>query len=218
MSDKASPPETDRPDPERRKFTRAGLAAPAVLASLVSKPVLGTYYICTISGRVSGNHSSHDHDITKCRILGNSASGWNAPNTWPNCSYFFANCTNYTSPYPFPNAPHPSSGLGQFVNAFIKNGNPMLTPTILEVLRGNTSRPPVTISPRAGMLATTLMGREAVAALLSALSPVWPNYPLTPQEVIAMFNEIALTGVFHTETGEVWTQNEAIAYLQILHY
>ncbi len=48
----------------RRRLVRSALAAPVVLSSLASKPVLGAEaYHCTVSGQLSGNVSAHPGDV-----------------------------------------------------------------------------------------------------------------------------------------------------------
>lgn len=63
MTDRPSKPDTKQPDALRRKFAKAGVAAPIVLATLASKPVLGAVpWTCTISGQLSGNTSGHESE------------------------------------------------------------------------------------------------------------------------------------------------------------
>lgn len=55
----------------RRTLTKAGLAIPAVLGTLASRPVLAAVpWKCTISGQVSGNVSGHENEI--CTSVGTS--------------------------------------------------------------------------------------------------------------------------------------------------
>lgn len=55
----------------RRNLTKAGLAVPAVLGTLASRPVLANVpWKCTISGQVSGNVSGHESET--CNSLGSS--------------------------------------------------------------------------------------------------------------------------------------------------
>ncbi len=65
--------ETKRPSVNqgRRRLTKAGLAAPAVLGTLASGKVLGAVpWKCTVSGQVSGNVSGHESEV--CNTLGTS--------------------------------------------------------------------------------------------------------------------------------------------------
>ena len=64
----------------RRRFTKTGLGAGTVIATLVSKPVLGAQYYCTVSGMQSGNTSMHGPAVT-CQ--GCSPGYWeNSPGSW----------------------------------------------------------------------------------------------------------------------------------------
>ncbi len=66
----------------RRRFTKTGLGAGAVIATLASQPVLGAVpYNCTISGHASGNVSTHGPD-GNCQI-GLSPGYWKNHTTWP---------------------------------------------------------------------------------------------------------------------------------------
>lgn len=70
----------------RRRFTKTGLGAGAVIATLASQPVLGAApYNCTISGHASGNVSTHGPD-------GNCAIGV-SPGYWKN------NTSNWPAPF-----------------------------------------------------------------------------------------------------------------------
>lgn len=55
----------------RRKFTKAGLIAPPVLMTLVSKPALGAYQ-CSVSGAISGNQSNVVDGVS----CGSKSAGW----------------------------------------------------------------------------------------------------------------------------------------------
>lgn len=67
--------DAERPDPLRRRLAKGGLAIPVVLSTLGSRPVFGeAAYNCTISGRMSGNTSSHGAPVV-CAI-------GNSPNTY----------------------------------------------------------------------------------------------------------------------------------------
>ena len=67
----------------RRRFTKTGLGAGAVIATLASQPVLGAVpYNCTISGHASGNVSTHGPE-GNCAI-GLSPDYWkNQTSNWP---------------------------------------------------------------------------------------------------------------------------------------
>ena len=69
---------------QRRRLTKGGLAAPIVLGTLLSRPVLGAApYNCTISGQLSGNTSSHGAPV-ECGTLGASPGYWRQDQKeWP---------------------------------------------------------------------------------------------------------------------------------------
>ena len=70
-------------DEKRRSLTKGGLAAPIVLGTLLSRPVLGAApYNCTISGQMSGNVSSHGAPVD-CNTLGLSPGFWKNRSAWP---------------------------------------------------------------------------------------------------------------------------------------
>jgi hypothetical protein len=70
-------------DEKRRRLAKGGLAAPIVLGTLLSRPVLGAApYNCTISGQMSGNVSSHGEPVS-CRSLGVSPGYWMNHEAWP---------------------------------------------------------------------------------------------------------------------------------------
>ena len=71
-----------RVDEQRRRLTKGGLAAPVVLGTLLSRPVLGAApYHCTCSGQMSGNVSSHGND-QPCPI-GRSPGYYKNHESWP---------------------------------------------------------------------------------------------------------------------------------------
>ncbi len=58
-------------DPLRRRLAKGSLAAPVVIGTLLSRPVLGaTPWKCTVSGQLSGNVSGHATET--CASLGKS--------------------------------------------------------------------------------------------------------------------------------------------------
>lgn len=212
MTDRSSKPNTGQPDALRRKLAKAGVAAPIVLATLVSKPVLGAAtHNCTISGQVSGNVSTHAQG--DCKLLGTAATGWVDPATWPQCTYFFTDCS----------AGHPvaadarlfsaspaGGGLPKFVDAY--NNSASSAASVYEVLVGTG------ITPKG--VASAELGREAVAALLSSLDTISnPNYPVLPADVIDMFNSVAVVGGTYTPYpgATPWDAISVLNYFKMLH-
>jgi len=199
MSNQASKPSGNLPDALRRKLVKGGLAAPVVLATLASKPVLGAApWKCTISGQVSGNMSGHESET--CSQLGDPPAYWQS-NTWPNCDYFFTGCGIGTlTARLFKDTPA-SIGLTTFADAY--SGF-----TVMQVLSGSAT-------PSA-LNATVRLGQETVAALLNAMTH-GTNFPLPSADVITIFNSIATTGSYTTEFGEVWNEGDVYNYFHMLH-
>lgn len=64
------------------------------------------------------------------------------------------------------------------------------------------------------------LGREVLAAYISASDPErgHPNYPLTPSQVVALFNATApLGGTYAVSETESWDAGQVIQYLNSLH-
>jgi hypothetical protein len=66
MNDQTGSSKAEQPNVLRRRLAKGAVAAPVVLASLASKPVLahfngvgGVPWVCTLSGQLSGNMSGH---------------------------------------------------------------------------------------------------------------------------------------------------------------
>jgi hypothetical protein len=69
-------------NPSRRRFTRAGVGASAVILTLTSRSVLAQATCNSPSGFASANLSQHNHDAGSCD--GVPASSWLDPNRqWP---------------------------------------------------------------------------------------------------------------------------------------
>lgn len=210
-------------DEGRRKLTKASLAAPVVLGTLASRPVLANAWNCTISGQISGNVSRPGK--VDCATLGQSPSYYAglAPTAWPGESDFVNNGGN---PRAFSNSP--ATQPVKFTNAFERyNTNNENTPnaTVLDVLQGdwdlsNNNR---TLRVRlVGGFDTAkgiLLGQEAVAAYMNAVDPTngHPTFPVSGAQVVAMFNAVIFSGGRYDPTGVNWDITAVISYFQSLH-
>lgn len=71
----------DLPNPARRRFGAAGLAASGVIATFASRPVLGAGLTCkSPSGFLSGNLSTHGEQPV---CAGRSPGYWKTHGAWP---------------------------------------------------------------------------------------------------------------------------------------
>jgi hypothetical protein len=205
MHDERSHP-TQTPDLPRRRFTKGGLAAPVVLATLASKPVLGASYHCTVSGKISGNTSA-PHGDGSCTINNvKSAAAWIATpiGQWP------ADAKNNagTSPRLFKNSP--KSTTPKFLDKYKKPD--ASAATLLDVLNGNLI----------GGAPNPALGKEAVTALLNALALGAPgNFPISASEVVRLFNGVIDGGTVEaaptTYPGKKWGSAQVLSYFTCIN-
>jgi hypothetical protein len=203
-------------DASRRRLVRSGLGGSVVLGSLVSKPVLGAEYICTVSGHASGNASAHPTDVN-CRV-GQNVAAWLLSTSWP------TGITRGTLP-----KPQTCSFTGQYVRGTNFNGFMSLAATFYYSTVGGSGCAVRTTqgsnSSRATLLqvlATTntdevfRLGRAVVASLLNAAQ--YPSYPVSAARVVAMFNAVKDGGVYHVDGANLnLTRLGVIQYLETLY-
>lgn len=184
---------TESVNASRRKLTAAALASPVILGTLVSKQALGdVLYDCTISGKLSNNQSSHG-GVDNCKI-GKSPGYWkNHPTAW---TYGFARGNKFNKPL----------AAGTFNNQYPKlDGTSKTFGEVLDLTGGAGSAP------------YEALGREAVATLLNAYCYA-PNFPLTPQQVVTIFNTTVSAGQYIPQPGATpWTPEMVKDYFLSLH-
>lgn len=218
------PPTAGRVSASRRQFAKAGVGAPVVLGSLLSKPALGAGYHCTISGQLSGNISSHPTD--NCSALGGSPTYW-MTNNWPNGTGYPIKGDNPASAFNY------CKWNGSLVKGTSFSGwrglgayfyfNPSAAcSNILASAAGGSNTEAATMRQ---VLATTStsdvfeLGREIVAAILSSLNSP-SSYPVGVPMLIDMFNAVAPSAVspytFPNST-KTWNRAQVVTYLKSLH-
>ena len=182
---------------QRRRLAKGGLAAPIVVGTLLSRPVLGAApHNCTISGQLSGNVSTHQQGV--CSTLGVPPATWvdKESNLIRKNAQFAA--VGFTDTY------------------WAKNGSNKLIPpgeapdvkaTLQQVLANDVqpSNPPANID----------LGRAAVASYFNAIEFA-PDFPLTGAQVVAMFNA-TIGGGTYDPTGVNWNAGQVLAYFQSLY-
>jgi hypothetical protein len=219
-------------DPSRRRFARAGAAAPVVLGSLISKPVLAVtakqMYHCTTSGKMSGNLSSHPHTMD-CRTLGRSPGYWKNNGPWPTgtikgtlnsgmCTQ--SGTTTGTRFNGF------SSGSAVLADAFrFKSVSSVCTvydrsegSTYTGISSSNKATFLQILNTGGGLNETSLkaLGRATVASVLNAIH-FGADYPLTPAKVIAMFNAVYMGGTYQVNATTAWNANQVKDYFESLY-
>lgn len=231
--DAAAPQQPAEPplqNPSRRRWARAGMAAPVVLGSLASQPVLGTTtrYWCTISGKLSGNVSNHENTLN-CKTLGKSPGYWKNK-SWPagftkgtlpsnSCSFsggaagtafngYMSGGKTLASGFKM----KPTTDMCRIVDATESGyGSLTLNATMLQVL--NTG---------GGLNDTVIasLGRATVASLLNAVAfggngP--DDYPLTQAKIIEMFNAVYLGGTYQVNPSVSWNRDQVRNYFESLY-
>lgn len=161
----------------RRRFLKgAGIAAPAVIMTVSSKPVLARH--CTVSGTLSGNLSDPDHDhFCAGRTPGywaNHGDDWPHPYTPGRCDSRHGGsgvCGAYVDGTPFHSGYANSDGQrGPF------GGNLYGSATMMEVLQ------------MSGVDDRYQLGAHAVAALLNALHFGDEIFGYNEDQIIEMWN------------------------------
>lgn len=217
-------------DEQRRRLSKGGLAAPIVLGTLLSRPVLGAApYSCTISGKLSGNMSSHGEPV-ECFTLGRSPGYWRQDQhkiDWLLSPFIFG--TGMINGSFKPIASPTLDGSQQategtlfttagFLNVFkvIEESedtyNLLADPT---VTFGNATLLQV-VAAKGNEGGLVSLGRAAVASLLNAHAFA-PNFPLTPERVVAMFNAVANGGSYAVNDTTYWDHAQVKEYFESLY-
>ena len=212
----------DRPDPVRRRLARGGLAGTVVLGSLISRPVLGNGvvgapYDCTISGQLSGNMSPRAGDGIACNSLGQSPSTWATITDWPFGVTRGSLPTATTTPFP-----HPFADPGTYFNGFLGLANSFRYNEAggIGFNTTNATRPAtilqILLSPNTNDRFN--FGREAIAALLNAIGGGVgaAPYPLTPPQVVAMYNAVYNGGSYLVNASVSWDRRQVFSYFRSL--
>jgi hypothetical protein len=210
----------------RRRFAAAGTAAPIVLGSLVSKPVLASApYGCSISGQMSGNTSAHQGAVT-CSTLGQPPAYWKMQTSWP------AGLLAGTLPNDNCNFGS-SSNKGTVFNGFSVAGTAALTSAFMSKQYASVCKVfDLGEGFPGGSVAATLLqglategiddrpakslGRAAIASLLNAILH-GSDYPLTAKQVIDMYNAVCSGGTYKVNASTSWTAAQVQAYFASLY-
>lgn len=196
-------------DVSRRRFTRVGAAAPVVLGSLVSGPVLATTptqprppYHCTVSGKLSGNNSPTRTDrLYDCKKLGRGPKWWkNRPGTFP------TGCTSTTQ----------VNGYKGFSSRCWRNSSGTVV-CMSSCPTGGRAATMMELLSSTGSGDVAFM-RDAAAALLSAdYTALKPYYPLDAELAVKLFND-GMNGTFlDPVSGKTWTKAGVVSYLAGLY-
>jgi len=210
----------------RRRFARG--AAPVLLGTLASKPVLGAEYICTVSGHTSGNASAHLTNDAVCDV-GNDVNYW-LTNDWPG-GYVKGGLPDSDNACTFTPAQGAlfkdvTSGGVTLANVFFYRsatdsaGNGPCGTVFRNMPNADFQTRPATLHQvlaRSDGGQVFRLGRATVVSLLNAASPAI-NYPISAQRIIEMFNAVKDgTGTYHVDGANLeLTRPGVIEYLEKL--
>lgn len=188
---------------QRRRLAKGGLAAPIVLGTLLSRPVLGAApHNCTISGQMSGNVSTHVQGV--CSTLGASPTAWKTQTgTSVNKEALFK-AVGFTDTY------WKRTSNDRIMKPSSPSNDPAGTIATLQQVLANDLVNDTSLLPLNHPL-----GRAAVASYLNAIEYA-PNYPLSTAQVVAMFNAVIGGGIYDP-TGVNWSATQVKAYFDSLY-
>lgn len=205
------------PDATRRRISQAGLVAPVVLATLTSKSALGAApYNCTISGKLSGNLSTHGGLVT-CAI-GRSPGYWKHPdkhpwlNWTPDQNFAGSTAGGLTLPNTFYWAEEKKQK-GNSQTNWIAPGTPGATQaTLLQVLdasfvnggSGNRDQP------------YAALARAVIASVLNSFV-YGKDYPISGDQAISMYISVYNNGSYEVKPGVFWNAGCCTYYLESLY-
>ena len=175
----------------RRNFGKTSLAASGVLLTLSSRSALAALPCQSPSGNISGNASAAHTQYT---CSGFTHLQWSAipPPVWPAGLLPGTALNNWTT--------------GTAFNA-IPGINPASIYATYSMMNVMLQNPPQTLAD------PSQVGRNIVAAYLNALDGR-TNGALSTTQVVTIFNEWHLNGVYHPTAGVTWTPAQIVSYLQ----
>ncbi|MEE4238946.1 MAG: hypothetical protein V2I51_19675 [Anderseniella sp.] len=210
-----TPPITQSVDQSRRRLTKVGLAAPAVLGVLASRPVLGqSLHHCTPSGHISG-FASPNPNADPCNV-GESVDHYaNDLDNWP-----LEFLTSNGKPLLFRESPN-GSGLILFADAYerIDKQNNVTPATVLDLLKGAPTKD--NGNPEIDMVLQSTsdnvdleLGQLAVAVCMNSLGVA--NFPIGPKTVVKMFNGVFVNGTDNVTSTNNWNAEHLKDYFRTL--
>lgn len=222
-------------DERRRRLTKAGLAAPAVLGVLASRPVLANpLHHCTPSGHISGFASPRPGAVS-CSTAGHPPSYYQpSKSTWPGGTpgLFLNEGGNSRLFRRAPDLPRGMTFHGgpiRFADAY--QVRRLTTPftvrdaSVWDVLRGCNVReadgvclPGWVVEAKSGFDPDITLGMEAIVAAMNAVSGYPGSFPIPLEQVVEMFNKVVVSGGLYqvTHTNQ-WNAAEVKTYWQSLH-
>lgn len=189
-------------NPSRRRFTRAGVGASAVILTLTSRSVLAQATCNSPSGFASANLSQHNHESARCE--GVTASRWLDPNReWP--------------------VPKETRFIDIFGSSSLmfRTGTPQKFYDAFPSRMDKKDLPPGQAKSSTldeASLYDALNGTETPAVVKSLIAAYLNfkaglnSYP-TDLQAIAIFKEWQTNGIYTPSAGIKWTEDDILNYL-----
>ena len=202
----------------RRRFARAGIASPVVLASLASKPVLGAVpKHCTVSGKISGNVSQQTGGTESC-VIGQSRAAWLSNPTWPTITKgnlpgptcAFAAGESAGTPFNGFGTALASGGLAQKM-FFAAGADGCKVSTAI-----GTPASFYQVLAEAAPDTPTLLAQAVTVSLLNYYE-LGINYPVTGKTIVDMFNATVNGGTYPVNETQSWDVAQVLSYLTSLY-
>lgn len=196
----------------RRRFAKG--AAPVVLGSLLSKPVLGAEYICTVSGHASGNASVPATADLVCDV-GKTPDDWALEPNWPSGFTKGVLPAETGSTCTFTEGATLFNGYAGLANTFYFSTTSCEVGTTEGTGYEAASMLQVLSAPNTSELFQ--LGRAVVASLLNAAEEN-SNYPVSQARIVEMFNAVKNGGNYFVKGVNLdLTPIGVIRYLEKLY-
>lgn len=217
-----TPPITQSVDQSRRRLTKVGLAAPAVLGVLASRPVLGqSLHHCTPSGYISGFASPPPTGATPCN-LGQSVDYYAGDlENWP--EQFLG--TN-KKPLLFRESPAKVGALFEdaYERVVVKDNKTTTEPaTVWDVLKGyavdkdGLREGHLKVVDNYSSNVDLELGQLAVAVCMNALGGGGvTKFPIGAKMVVNMFNGVLINGADNVTSTNNWNMEHLKDYFETL--
>ncbi len=199
--DAMTPPQVR--NPSRRRFTRAGVGASAVILTLTSRSVLAQTACKSPSGFASANLSQHNHDAVACD--GVTASNWLEPNRqWP-----VPKETRFVDIFGSSSLMFRTGTPQKFYDAFPSRADKKDLPP--GKAAKSTSLDEATLFDALNGEETPFVVKSIIAAYLNFRAGL-NTYP-TDLQAIAIFKEWQAKGIYTPSAGIKWSEDDIISYL-----
>ncbi len=190
-------------NPSRRRFTRAGVGASAVILTLTSRSALAQAACKSPSGFSSANLSQHNTDAATCD--GVTAAAWTQPNRqWP-----VPKETRFVDIFGSSSLMFRTGTPQKFYDAFPSRVDKKDVPP--GQAAKSTSLDEATLYEALNGSETPAVVKSIIAAYLNYMAKL-NTYP-TDLQAIAIFKEWQANGIYTPSAGIKWTEDDIMSYL-----